>query len=272
MQEIGNLLKKERQEKGISLEEISRKTKIQVRYLQALEDGDFSCFAGKVYIKGALRNYAESIGINADELISYYERNARGQENDKDNEEKVELFKGKERRPLPFVALIWIILLAVVFGGSIWYRFQGGSKGGEQPPSQGVPSLEGQMEEGSEEGEPAIPSPGLEEVLEEPEESPQLVQLSFSKREAVYLLRGVEEMEPVLYFTEKCWVEIEQDGIFVEQKICSAGEEKALPEGGSEVKIRLGYPPGAWLEVNGLKLNDWNEISNAFNVIIKKDD
>lgn len=268
MQEIGDLLKKERQEKGISLEEISRKTKIQVRYLQALEDGDFSCFAGKVYIKGALRNYAESIGINADELISYYERTAKGQGNEEDNEEKVELFKGKERRSLPFVALIWIILLAVVFGGSIWYRYQGGSNGGEQLPGVSSP----QVDEGSEEEEPAIPSPGIEEVLEEPEDSPQLVQLSSTNREAVYRLSGAEEMELVLYFTARCWVEIAQDGVFLEQKIYSGGEEKALPVGSSETKIRLGYPPGAWLEVNGLKLNDWNEISNAFNVIIKKGD
>ena len=97
MQEIGNLLKKERQEKGISLEEISRKTKIQVRYLQALEDGDFSRFAGKVYIKGALRNYAESVGINATELISYYERTTEGKKRGRKSGEQKWAVRGKRK-------------------------------------------------------------------------------------------------------------------------------------------------------------------------------
>ena len=131
---------------------------------------------------------------------------------------------------------------------------------------------EGQIEGNNEETEPESLSPRTEEAREEPEESPQLVQLSSDKKEAVYLLSGAEEMELVLYFTARCWVEIEQDGAFVEQKNFLTGEERTLPEGSRETKIRLGNPPGAWLEVNGLVLNDWNDIPNPFNIIIKKDE
>lgn len=270
MQEIGSLLKKERQEKGISLEEISRKTKIQVRYLQALEDGDFSCFAGTVYIKGALRNYAESIGLNAGEFISYYERITKGQEGKESNlESRSELLVERERRPFPLVALIWAALFVVVFGGVIWYRSQGDPGEERRFLSWGAPISIDQIEgdgEGMEQPDP------LPETQEEPGDFPRLVQLSFDRREAVYLLGGVKEMELVLFFTAKCWAQIEQDGAFVEQNNFLGGEEKTLPGGSLETKIRLGNPAGARLEVNGLELNDWHDIANPFNIIIKKDE
>lgn len=279
MQEIGALLKKERQEKGISLEEISRKTKIQVRYLQSLEEGDFSCFAGKVYIKGALRNYAESVGINATELISYYER-ISGEKELKEKSEELNhekrngLFHGKEKRSFPVVALIWVILLAVVIGGSIWYRSQGSSNGEQRIPFERVLNRE-QEEESVAEPEETIILPEIEDEMEnigeepEPEDRPEIVQLSSGDREAVYLLKGVEQPEISIHFTAKCWVEITQDGLFVEQNTYYRGDVKTLPARGRETKIRLGYPPGARLEVNGLQLNDWKEISNPFNVFIR---
>jgi len=278
LQEIGTLLKKERQEKGISLEEISRKTKIQVRFLQSLEEGDFSCFAGKVYIKGALRNYAEAIGINAGELLSYYERineeKSSLQKSEKENaEQKSELFQGKEKRSFPAVALIWIILLVVVFGGSIWYRSHGDSNGDERIPLQGV-LTQGSQEEGEEEEETeiTIPSPGREENPEKPQDSsPQLVQLSSDKREFVYLLKGVEKKELNLHFTGKCWYQVEEDGAFIEQNTYTQGEVRPLPVDGRETYIRLGNPSCAWLEVNGLELNDWKEAPNPVNIIIKKE-
>ena len=49
-------------------------------------------------------------------------------------------------------------------------------------------------------------------------------------------------------------------------------ERKELCRKVAATKIRLGNPPGAWLEVNGLVLNDWNDIPNPFNIIIKKDE
>lgn len=273
MQEIGALLKKERQEKGISLEDISQKTKIQVRYLQALEEGDFSCFAGKVYLKGALRNYADSIGINAGELISYYERVSGEKSSEKNGEKKdekhkSELFQGKERQPFPVVPLIWVILLGIIFGGSIWYRYLGSPDREQQIPFQRGVTKEAQGEENNAENAEEETAPSHLVNEEEPEESPQLVQISSDRREAVYLLKGVEKAEMTLHFTAKCWAQIEQDGAFIEQKNYSQGEVKKLPGDGHETKIRLGNPPGAWLEVNGLELNDWREVTNPINIII----
>ncbi|HWI54257.1 MAG TPA: helix-turn-helix domain-containing protein, partial [Desulfobacteria bacterium] len=64
MQSIGESLKNAREQKGISLEQAEDDTKIRKRYLQALEDGEYSIIPGSVYAKGFLRNYANYLGLN----------------------------------------------------------------------------------------------------------------------------------------------------------------------------------------------------------------
>ena len=92
MKEIGNLLRQAREEKGKSLDEISRETKIQKRYLSLLEEGDFSSFSGEVYLKGALRNFAEAVCLNSSEIILLYDQAIKA---NKTIEEKIEKEKEK---------------------------------------------------------------------------------------------------------------------------------------------------------------------------------
>ncbi|HDY88292.1 MAG TPA: hypothetical protein ENH82_09310 [bacterium] len=61
-------LKQIRQNKGISLEEISTKTKIRLDFLEKIEEGDFSV-TPMPYIRAFLREYAEIVGIDPD-LVS----------------------------------------------------------------------------------------------------------------------------------------------------------------------------------------------------------
>jgi cytoskeletal protein RodZ len=134
MEEIGKLLREVREEKGLTLDDISRETKIQKKYLSALEEGDFSLFSGEIYIKGALRNYAQAVGINVSEILSLYsqfkEKYNFEVKNDRNKTKKEQsiFFSCKEKKPFPSVALIWIILLTFVVGGSIWYLYGQGSK------------------------------------------------------------------------------------------------------------------------------------------------
>lgn len=69
---IGETLRDTRIAKGISLEQAEEDTKIRKRYLQALEEGDYSILPGMVYAKGFLRNYANYLGLNQDEIMIEY--------------------------------------------------------------------------------------------------------------------------------------------------------------------------------------------------------
>ena len=56
MDEIGHILREARENKGLSLEEAQAKTRISVRYLTALENGQYSALPTAVHVRGFLRN------------------------------------------------------------------------------------------------------------------------------------------------------------------------------------------------------------------------
>jgi len=71
---LGEQLKNLRGEGRITLHEVSRDTKIPLKYIEMLEDGDFDSLPPDVYVKGFLRAYAEFLGIEPKKLINLYQR------------------------------------------------------------------------------------------------------------------------------------------------------------------------------------------------------
>lgn len=72
MGQLGESLKEARQNKGVSLEEVEEELKIRSKYLQALEEEDFSIMLPEVYVKGFLRNYAIYLGLDPEEARDLY--------------------------------------------------------------------------------------------------------------------------------------------------------------------------------------------------------
>lgn len=87
---LGEKLKEIRNEKRISLSEASRATKIQVKYLEKLEEGRFQELPADVYVKGFLRSYAAYLGVGESTLLKSYDREREIQKNihKKDSKEK----------------------------------------------------------------------------------------------------------------------------------------------------------------------------------------
>jgi cytoskeletal protein RodZ len=63
-----------RRKRGISLEEISRSTRIGMRYLLAIEAGEFEKLPGGVYDTSYIRQYAKSIDYDEFALLAHYSR------------------------------------------------------------------------------------------------------------------------------------------------------------------------------------------------------
>jgi cytoskeletal protein RodZ len=63
-----------RERKGVDLIRAERDTKIRVRYLSALESGDYRDLPGAVYTKGFLRNYAIYLGLDPDDVLRQWRR------------------------------------------------------------------------------------------------------------------------------------------------------------------------------------------------------
>lgn len=72
MKEIGVYLRKEREARKIQLEDVQEITKIRLRYLQAIEEGDLDVIPGEVYRKGFIASYANAIGLDGQEVVEKY--------------------------------------------------------------------------------------------------------------------------------------------------------------------------------------------------------
>ncbi|WP_409340909.1 RodZ domain-containing protein [Paenibacillus sp. MBLB4367] len=72
MFELGQLLRKARLEKGISLEDLQEVTKIRKRYLEAIEEGNLKVLPGTFYIRAFIKSYAEAVGLDPNEVLRLY--------------------------------------------------------------------------------------------------------------------------------------------------------------------------------------------------------
>jgi len=72
---IGQQLKKEREARFLTLEKAAEATRIRTVFLQALESDDYSVMPSAAQGRGFLRNYAEYLELNVDEMIAEIQRN-----------------------------------------------------------------------------------------------------------------------------------------------------------------------------------------------------
>lgn len=77
---IGQRLKREREARFLSIERAAEDTRIRAVFLRALESDDFSVMPSAAQGRGFLRNYAEYLALDIDELISEIQRNPIPQE------------------------------------------------------------------------------------------------------------------------------------------------------------------------------------------------
>lgn len=64
-------LKKHREKAGISLQNVAAKTRIDIKFLEALEDGNFN-FLPDIYVKAFIKQYAKVVGLDEDETLQKY--------------------------------------------------------------------------------------------------------------------------------------------------------------------------------------------------------
>jgi cytoskeletal protein RodZ len=69
---FGEKLRKQREQRGLSLDAISTITKISPRMLRAIEEEHFEQLPGGVFNKGFVRAYARLVGLDEDEAVSDY--------------------------------------------------------------------------------------------------------------------------------------------------------------------------------------------------------
>jgi cytoskeleton protein RodZ len=70
---IGKILQAAREERGLTLDQVAGTTHIRLRYLQAMEAGNFEALPSRLQVKGFLRSYAGFLGLNEKDLLEMLE-------------------------------------------------------------------------------------------------------------------------------------------------------------------------------------------------------
>lgn len=132
MNEIGEILKEARIEQGYTLDDLQQTTKIQKRYLQAIEDGNVDILPGRFYARAFVKQYADIVGLDGEELLAEH-LNETAQEASETFAENVTVpptrsTQGRNNGPLNTIQdnlpTILIVLLVVAIFGVIYYAWR----------------------------------------------------------------------------------------------------------------------------------------------------
>ncbi|HLB61056.1 MAG TPA: helix-turn-helix domain-containing protein [Patescibacteria group bacterium] len=95
MQPIGKILQAARKEKNLTLEEVSERTKIRSKYLEAIEENSWKILPGIAYIRGFIKTFSDTVGLDSQKMLILFRR-----EYAEDVKQEV-LPKGMMNEPLP---------------------------------------------------------------------------------------------------------------------------------------------------------------------------
>lgn len=70
---LGPYLRSEREQQGIDLQDVAELTKIQPKFIEAIEDDAYDRLPKGPFVVGFLRSYAECLSIDPDEVVTFYQ-------------------------------------------------------------------------------------------------------------------------------------------------------------------------------------------------------
>jgi cytoskeletal protein RodZ len=135
--DIGAKLREARESKGMTLEDVQQRTKIQKRYLKAIEENDYSVMPGDFYTRAFIKEYAQTVGVNPDEVLEPKQQETAAapvQEEDEapSRQERSQARENdrpprRERKGIPYLSSIIIGLIVIAVIVFVVWIYAGGS-------------------------------------------------------------------------------------------------------------------------------------------------
>jgi len=231
MSTLGQELRREREKRAVSLKDISDRTKISLRYLEALEKSDYKALPGPFFIKSILRAYAKDCGLDEDHFYALYRQETRPEIGAEATPEKPAPRPpaGKRRakprrRAVLALGLAGLILLCAAAAVYVYILKP------QRDPAPIIPA-------------PYAAAPALA-PLADPEVPPVV--------EFVAKSEGAD-LKLELTFTAETWIHVAADGAVQLNGIWKAGE-RATCTAKKEFLLQIGNAGGFALSLNGRAL------------------
>jgi cytoskeleton protein RodZ len=119
---FGERLKRERELREVSLDEVSKSTRISARFLQALENEDWQKLPGGVFGRGFVRTIARYLGLSEESLLAEYDlaRGVSALASPPKPEDRIP--SPPKWFPIAAVLVILLLLAGLLFGGIYGWR------------------------------------------------------------------------------------------------------------------------------------------------------
>lgn len=266
MTELGRRLKEAREAKGMSLSDVQETTKIQKRYLEGIEEGAYDIMPGKFYVRAFIKQYAEAVGLNAEELFEEFKGEVPSSKEDEvplrptgaaaaEQKTRVDASKPIRESSKWLDYLPKILVGAFVLGALILVYVLIPKSGSESEPAveDEVQVEEPQTEEPAVQEEPAPEKKPAEEKPAPPAPAQTLSAVSTSGRQTVYELSGADKFEVAVASKGETWIEI-KDGSgksYFSGMLAKGQTQTHNMTGQKEAKIKVGFAPATVIKVNG---------------------
>ncbi|NPC92643.1 helix-turn-helix domain-containing protein [Bacillus sp. WMMC1349] len=269
MTELGIRLKEAREEKGMSLADLQAVTKIQKRYLTALEEGNYEIIPGKFYVRAFIKQYAEAVGLDSELLFEEYKKDIPNSYSD-DVSERISSIKPQKELPksaskalelLPtllvtagiivVIAIIYVVIQMVNGGGD--QHKADNPKTEESQSKYEVPKDSPLTKEKKENG--GADEDKKEEDQQKADKKEKLsIKATDSKGSSTtYEVSGADKLELEMKATEKSWVRVQDgEGQSLKEGMMEKGEtfEKNITDQ-KQINLRIGNAPGIEIKLNG---------------------
>lgn len=286
LNEMGTRLKEARIAKGYSLENLQDVTKIQKRYLAGIEEGNYSMMPGQFYVRAFIKQYADAVGLNADELLEQHK--SEMPETTKEQVSKPMAAPARSRRqsmsksssgrinekmPMIIVALFIVLIIFVM-----WFFYNMLAE--NDPTDEATENDDGLQYEApsenspppTEEEEPAEDEAAEEQPEEEEPAEPE-TEISVTGTEGqttTYQWTGPAERELVIDVSGPSWVGAtdENGENLMTAATMQAGQSETLDVSeASQIRLRLGAAPNVELSLNGEPIEYQQDLTTQ-NIVI----
>ena len=245
MPSLGEDLKKAREERGVTLRNISDTTHIGMRFLQAIENDTYDELPGGIFNRSFVRKYAKHVGLDEDQVLARYDQQLADKGGEPQQKTSVSYLDGFEERSssgrfwLP--ALIFMILCAGAYAAYQYSVTNSNDVASEATPAPAKPS-------------PAATQAAADAASPTPTATPEVNQLRLR-----------------LAANGDCWTRIKVDDQSPLEKTLRSGETVDYVAS-EKLTIDLGNVVAVSAEINGrlLKLEPTKGVQ-VKNVVINKE-
>ncbi|WLR53368.1 helix-turn-helix domain-containing protein [Mesobacillus subterraneus] len=271
MTELGNILKEAREAKGLSLDELQSITKIQKRYLLGIEEGNYSMMPGKFYVRAFIKQYAEAVGLDPEQLFEQHKNDIPSTYNEElpDQLSRVQSRKSLSPETSKVLDVLPKILIGIFIIGAIalvWYLIvlnagdetkEPATTGKETTIDEPAETEDESLDEDPSDSEDAAEEEPAEEEAEPETPAQELTVISNSGSNTVYELKGADAFVIKIVSLGQTWVGLSNGSKSIFQETLVKGKNESRTEDlSNETKavINIGRAPDTEIYVNDEKL------------------